>query len=62
MADPCYDANSRLTNRWSAAMGNTYYAYDPVGNLTNIDYPSSSDVKLQYDPLNRVTNILSIQL
>ncbi len=34
-----YDSNSRLTNRWSVAKGNTYYAYDYFGNLTNIDYP-----------------------
>src|SRR5205823_3952297 len=25
-----YDANSRLTNRWSAAKGNTVYTYDSV--------------------------------
>jgi YD repeat-containing protein len=31
---------------------------ETVGNLTNIDYNSSTDVRLQYDWLNRVTNIL----
>src|SRR6266571_5593255 len=40
------------------AKTNTYYKYDPVGNLTNIDYPASTDVKFQYDPLNRVTNMV----
>ena len=53
-----YDAESRLTNRWSAAKGNTGYAYDFVGNLTNINYPTSPDVTLQYDWLNRLTNMV----
>jgi RHS repeat-associated protein len=53
-----YDANGRLTNRWSVAKGNTYYAFDPVGNLTNIDYPSSHDVSFAYDALNRRTNMV----
>jgi RHS repeat-associated protein len=48
----------RLTNRWSAAKGNTKYAFDPVGNLTNIDYPSSTDVRFKYDWLDRVTNMV----
>ena len=34
--DYLYDANNRLTNRWSVAKGNTAYLYDAVGNLTNI--------------------------
>jgi len=53
-----YDPDSRLTNRWSTAKGNTYYGYDSVGNLTNINYPASTYVKFQYDPLNRVTNMV----
>ncbi len=53
-----YDADNRLTNRWSAAKGNTGYAYDPVGNLTNIAYPSSGTVKFAYDALNRLTNMV----
>src|SRR5207244_1017080 len=36
----------------------TYYAYDPVGNLTNINYPASADVTFGYDALNRVTNMI----
>jgi YD repeat-containing protein len=52
-----YDADNRLTNRWSAAVGDTYYSYDAVGNLTNIDYPSSSDVAFAYDALSRMTNM-----
>jgi RHS repeat-associated protein len=53
-----YDAESRLTNRWTAAKGNTGYGYDGVGNLTNINYPTSPDVALQYDWLNRLTNMV----
>ena len=53
-----YDADSHLTNRWSAAKGNTGYAYDLVGNLTNIAYPASGAVKFTYDALNRLTNMV----
>src|SRR5487761_1980920 len=53
-----YDPDSRLTNRWSVAKGNTGYAYDAVGNLLTINYPSSPDVTFQYDALNRVTNMV----
>src|SRR5437016_1731318 len=53
-----YDPDSRLTNRWSAAKGDTKYKYEPVGNLTNIDYAASTDVKLQYDALNRLTTMV----
>jgi YD repeat-containing protein len=42
-----YDADSRLTNRWSVEKSDTFYAYDPVGNLTNIDYPVSHDVSFK---------------
>ena len=52
-----YDSDNRLTNRWSAAKGNTGYAYDPVGSLTNVAYPASGTVKFAYDVLNRLTNI-----
>jgi RHS repeat-associated protein len=53
-----YNAGNRLTSRWSAAKGTTSYAYDPVGNLTNIDYPTSTDVHFAYDPLDRLTNMV----
>jgi RHS repeat-associated protein len=53
-----YDLDSRLTNRWSKEKGNTVYTYDPVGNLTFINYPSTHDVTFAYDPLNRATNML----
>ncbi len=51
-----YDANGRLTSRWSSAKGTTSYQYDEVGNLTFINYPSSVDITFQYDALNRLTN------
>jgi YD repeat-containing protein len=53
-----YDSDSRLTNRWSAAKGNTGYAYDPVGSLTNAAYPASGTVKFAYDVMNRLTNMV----
>src|SRR5207245_1512666 len=53
-----YDAENRLTNRWSKQKLDTFYALDPVGNLTNIDYNSSTDVRFQYDALNRLTNMV----
>ena len=55
-----YDAGGRLTNRWSMGKGgagyNTYYAYDPVGNVTNIAYPTLTNT-YRYDALNRLTNM-----
>jgi YD repeat-containing protein len=33
-------------------------SYDPVGNLTNINYPTSPDVTFGYDSLNRVTEMV----
>jgi len=53
-----YDADNRLTNRWSAAKNNTGYAYDHVGNLTNVAYPVSPAQRYQYDALNRLTNMV----
>lgn len=48
----------RLTNRWTAEKGDTFYAYDAVGNLTNVNYPGSAmDIALQFDSLNRLTNL-----
>jgi len=39
-----YDPDSRLTNRWSTAKGDTAFSYDAVANLTFINYPVSPDV------------------
>jgi RHS repeat-associated protein len=49
-----YNANGWLTNRWSNQKGNTEYRYDPVGNLTNVNYPATADLAFEYDALNRV--------
>jgi YD repeat-containing protein len=32
--------------------------YDPLGNLTNINYPASTDVRFTYDALNRASNMV----
>jgi RHS repeat-associated protein len=49
-----YDANQRLTNRWSAAKGNTAYTRDPVGNVTKVTYPASPAITNRYDALSRL--------
>jgi len=53
-----YDADGRLTNRWTPAKTNTFYSYDGVGNLTKITYPVSSNITLKYDANNRLTNMV----
>jgi RHS repeat-associated protein len=53
-----YDANSRLTSRWTPANGTTTYGYDAVGNLTNIVHPASANISLAYDALNRLTTMV----
>jgi YD repeat-containing protein len=52
-----YDADSRLTNRWSLGRTNTIYAYDKVGNLTGVTYQASHALTFAYDALNRLTNM-----
>jgi len=53
-----YDPNGRLTNRWTAAKGDTRYTYDAVGNLKGVDYPVTEDISLSYDAVNRLTNMV----
>mgnify|MGYP001564069749 CR=1 FL=1 len=53
-----FDANGRLTNRWSVAKGNTGYAYNVLGNLTSVNYPTSPDLSFAYDAANRLTNMV----
>ncbi|MGH7971560.1 MAG: RHS repeat-associated core domain-containing protein, partial [Limisphaerales bacterium] len=52
--------NGQITNRWTPQFGNTGYAFDPAGNLTNIAYASSStpSVAYAYDALNRLTSMV----
>jgi RHS repeat-associated protein len=52
-----YDADNRLTSRWSLARGTTDYAYDNIGNLTAVTYPSSPSVSFSYDTMNRRTSM-----
>jgi RHS repeat-associated protein len=52
-----YDADNRLTNRWSIAKGNTAYAYDNGGNLTNVTYVSSHSLSFGYDNINELTSM-----
>ncbi|MES3030935.1 MAG: RHS repeat-associated core domain-containing protein [Patescibacteria group bacterium] len=53
-----YDADGRLTNRWTPAKQNTYYGYDAVGNLTVVDYNLSTDLHFAYDAVDRLTNMV----
>jgi RHS repeat-associated protein len=53
-----YDADERPTNRYSISKGNSYYALDAVGNVTNITYNISHGIALAYDALNRPTNMV----
>lgn len=57
-----YDADNRLTNRWTPAKGTTAYSYDNVGNLTGVNYSggtvSMTNLVFKYDSLNRLTNML----
>ena len=35
--------------------------YDPIGNLTNVDYPGAAmDIVLKYDLRNRLTNVTDL--
>jgi RHS repeat-associated protein len=56
-----YDAEGRLAWRRFYSSGSVYkqtgYTFDPVGNLTFIDYPNSPDVTFQYDALNRLESM-----
>jgi RHS repeat-associated protein len=52
-----YDADRRLTNRWSLGRTNTVYAYDKVGNLTGVTYQASHALTFAYDPMNRLTTM-----
>ncbi len=57
-----YDADNRLTNRWTPAKGTTVYRFDAVGNLTNVDYSGGTvytpSLSFAYDALNRSTNMV----
>ncbi len=52
-----YDADNRLTNRWTPVTSNTVYLYDFVGNLTTVRYQIGTN-SFSYDSLNRPTNMV----
>ena len=52
-----YDAESRVTSRWTPARGTTYFSYDALGNLTTINYPNDPDVSFTYDAVNRLSSM-----
>ena len=49
--------DNRLTNRWSLAKSNAVYAYDAVGNLTNLTYHTNHALSFAYDPKNELTTM-----
>ena len=53
-----YDAGGRVISRWTPAKGTTAYTYDPLGNLTYIDYPTGTNVALAYNELNELTTLV----
>ncbi|HYE30114.1 MAG TPA: hypothetical protein VEH27_01680, partial [Methylomirabilota bacterium] len=53
-----YDPEDRLLTRWTPEKGTTAYAYDAVGNLTNVNYSASTDLNFRYDASNRLTNMV----
>jgi RHS repeat-associated protein len=52
-----YDADNRLTNRWTPEKGNTFYSYDAADNVTQIRYPQFTNT-YAYDALNHLTNMV----
>ncbi len=52
-----YDADNRLTNRWSLAKGNTTYAYDALGNLASVVYAASHPITNTYNAMNWMTSM-----
>jgi RHS repeat-associated protein len=53
-----YDADSRLTTRWSKAKNYTTYQYDNAGNLLYVNYPASPQLGFTYDADNRLTQMV----
>ena len=57
-----HDADGNVTNRWTPAAGNVAYAFDAVGNLTNISYTNAlyptAPVSFAFDADNRLRNML----
>jgi RHS repeat-associated protein len=54
-----YDADDRLTNRWTPVTSNTVYLYDAGGNLTTVRYQRTTNT-FAYDAMNRLTNMVDL--
>jgi RHS repeat-associated protein len=54
-----YDADDRLTNRWTPVTSNTAYLYDLVGDLTSVRYQRTTNT-FAYDAMNRLTNMVDV--
>ncbi|HEV7924500.1 MAG TPA: RHS repeat-associated core domain-containing protein, partial [Verrucomicrobiae bacterium] len=52
-----YDADNRLTNRWSLARSNAAYAYDAIGNLTGVTYHTNHPLSFSYDAMNELVTM-----
>ena len=56
-----YDANNRVTNRWTPgpqSARNAVLKWDAAGRLTNIVYASSPSVSVTYDALGRIASLV----
>lgn len=54
-----YDAEGRLTNRWTLEKGDVGFAYDDAGNLRAIDFVGSGqNPDISYDSANRLTSMV----
>jgi RHS repeat-associated protein len=54
-----YDADDRLTNRWTPVTSNTVYSYDSVGNLATVRYQRTTNT-FTYDAMDRLTNMVDL--
>jgi RHS repeat-associated protein len=52
-----YDADNRLTNRWSLGKSNAVYAYDAVGSLTGVTYHTNHSLSFSYDAIEQLTTM-----
>jgi RHS repeat-associated protein len=53
-----YDVLNRLTNVVDRYGSNTFYSFDPVGNLKVVYFPAGVSNVYSYDSLNRLTNLV----
>ena len=56
-----YDAQGRVTNRWTVEKGDVALGYDDAGNVSAIDFAGTAlnpDIRYDYDSANRLTNMV----